>query len=274
VTGPIERVVVPLDAASENRTAIDTAARLARRWHARLHGVFVEDEDLLRLAALPFARQVSLGGGVETLTASEARAQLHAFAEAARRELAAVADRYGVAWSFEIRAHIRELEELCAASSDFLVAGTATRPVGTHFQIECRWWQTVEAVGVSCLIARRSWGDGGAVVAIIDDRHDAARRVLDAAAACAAAGSGIVTVVCPAALAREAGFAAWLAESLAPYGARAQVEVAPDDVEGLVQRCAELDCRVLVVELAAVQQRIGRVRELVDRTAGDVLVIR
>jgi hypothetical protein len=45
-------------------------------------------------------------------------------------------------------------------------------------------------------------------------------------------------------------------------------------VEGLVQRCAELDCRVLVVELAAVQQRIGRVRELVDRTAGDVLVIR
>ena len=44
----IERVVVTLDAASENRAAIETAARLAARAKAPLHGIFVEDEDLLR----------------------------------------------------------------------------------------------------------------------------------------------------------------------------------------------------------------------------------
>ena len=65
MTARIERVVVALDAVSENRATIDTAARLAARWRARLHGVFVEDDDLLRLANLPFARQVSLGVGVE-----------------------------------------------------------------------------------------------------------------------------------------------------------------------------------------------------------------
>lgn len=274
MSGPIERVVVPLDAVSENRTAIDTAARLARRWHARLHGVFVEDEDLLSLAALPFARQVSLGGNVEALTASQARAQLHAFAEAARREVAAVAERHGVAWSFEIRARVGELEELCATPSDFLVAGTATRPVGAHFRIECRWWQTVEAVGVSCLIARRNWGAGGSVIAVIDDRDAAAQRVLDAAAACAAAASGNVVVVCPAPLATAAGFAVWVSDSLAPYGVRARIEVVPDDADGLLRRCTELDCRVLVVELAATQRRIGPVREVAERIAGDVLVIR
>ena len=68
MSGPIERVVVTLDAASEYRTAIDTAVRLAARTGAPLHGLFVEDPDLLYLAALPFARQVTIGRGAEKLT--------------------------------------------------------------------------------------------------------------------------------------------------------------------------------------------------------------
>ena len=72
--GTIRRVVVALDAVSENRAAIDAAARLAARWKCRLHGVFVEDDELLRLAVLPFARQVTLGFGAETLTIEQPRA--------------------------------------------------------------------------------------------------------------------------------------------------------------------------------------------------------
>src|SRR6266851_9513513 len=64
----IERVVIQLDAASETRDAIDTAARLGARAQAPLHGIFVEDEDLLRLASLPFARQFTLGAAAEPLT--------------------------------------------------------------------------------------------------------------------------------------------------------------------------------------------------------------
>ena len=64
MTQDIERVVVPLDAASETATAIDTAARLAARWQVPLHGVFIEDEELIGLAGLPFARQVTLGAGL------------------------------------------------------------------------------------------------------------------------------------------------------------------------------------------------------------------
>jgi hypothetical protein len=50
-------VVIPLDAASDGGTAIETAARLAARANAPLHGIFVEDEDRLGLANLAFARQ-------------------------------------------------------------------------------------------------------------------------------------------------------------------------------------------------------------------------
>src|SRR5579862_9453673 len=100
MTGEIERVVVALDAASENRAAIATAARLAARWKAPLHGVFVEDDDLIRLANLPFARVVTLGFGVEAINQQQARRQMHAFAERARHELAAAARRHHLEWSF------------------------------------------------------------------------------------------------------------------------------------------------------------------------------
>ena len=68
MTHDIKRVIVPLDASSETSTAIDTAARLAARWRVPLHGVFIEDEELIGLAGLPFARQVTLGVGPEPLT--------------------------------------------------------------------------------------------------------------------------------------------------------------------------------------------------------------
>ena len=94
--GTIARVVVALDATSENRAAIDTAVRLAERWKLPLHAVFIEDDDLLRLAVLPFARQVSLGFGAEALTTAHAQGQLRAYAEQARRELLAAAQRHHV----------------------------------------------------------------------------------------------------------------------------------------------------------------------------------
>src|SRR5207247_6701249 len=99
MTQRIRRIVVSFDAASETRIAIDTAARLAARWGVPLHGVFIEDEELIRLTGLPFARQVTLGTGPEALTRDHVENHFRAFAERARRELAAATDRHRVKWS-------------------------------------------------------------------------------------------------------------------------------------------------------------------------------
>jgi hypothetical protein len=72
----IGRVAIPLEAAAEGGTAIETAAQLAARANAPLHGIFVEDEDLLSLANLPFARQVTLGAGTEPLPVERVELQL------------------------------------------------------------------------------------------------------------------------------------------------------------------------------------------------------
>src|SRR5438552_16992280 len=102
MTQGIKRVVVSLDAASETGTAIDTAARLAARWGVPLHGVFIEDEELIGLAGLPFAHQVTLGIGPEPLTTDHVVDHFRAFAERAPRQLAAAADRHGVKWTSAI----------------------------------------------------------------------------------------------------------------------------------------------------------------------------
>jgi K+-sensing histidine kinase KdpD len=123
VKSDIERIVVSLDAASENATAIDTAARLAAHWKAHLRGVFVEDEDLLNLASLPFARQVTLHSGAEPLAAEEVEGHLRVAAATARRALESAAARYGVRSSFESFAAPRW--EKCSAQLNAILSWLA-----------------------------------------------------------------------------------------------------------------------------------------------------
>ncbi|MGH7093831.1 MAG: hypothetical protein ACREFB_09890 [Stellaceae bacterium] len=270
----IERVVVPLDAATEHRAAIDTAARLARRWGARLHGVFVEDSDLIHLSRLPFARQFSFGVGIEQITAESVARQLRAFAAAARRDVEAAARRHGVEWSFEIAPGAAADAALTASEHDLLVAGSASRPVGTHFRVECRWWQTLESAGVSFLVVHREWAARGTVVTLLRDREPASLRVLDTAAHCAAAIGGVLTVACPAGLAAVPGFEDWLADRLAPYALHVQIELAPDEATALLERFAEFDCALLVLGARSLGTQPGRLRQAAAHAACGLLIVR
>src|SRR5271169_7081472 len=152
----IGRVVISLDAAAEGVTAIETAARLAARANAPLHGIFVEDEDLLGLANLPFARQVTLGAGTEPLTVERVELQLRAAAERARQAIAAAAERHAVVWSFEgVRGSLQSA--LCGVSEgDLVVASALSRPIAGQFRLESRWWAAINAANGPLLMTRRA----------------------------------------------------------------------------------------------------------------------
>jgi hypothetical protein len=273
MTGAIERIVVALEAASENRTAIDTAARLAARWKTRLHGVFVEDDDLIRLAHLPFARQVTLGFGVETLNLQQARRQMHAFAERARRDLAAAARRHRVEWSFEI-VHGATAAGGVVATTDLFVAGTSTRPIGGHFRVECRWWSVGEPVPAAFLLAHREWHSHSAVAALLHGSDTSSERLVTVAARLAEANDSRLAVFCTPGLADTNGFKAWLDGCLSDHAVTAEVDLIPGEPSVLYRRIAELDCRIVALEASADQARPERLRELVATVACDVLVVR
>ncbi|PKQ05044.1 MAG: hypothetical protein CVT73_12435 [Alphaproteobacteria bacterium HGW-Alphaproteobacteria-12] len=131
---PQPHIVVGLDTSFIAREALSLAARLAASLDARLSGVFVEDENLLALAALPFAREISFSGEVRGVDPERMLRAMKAQAGSARRMLALAAAEHNVEWSFDIRRG-RPLASLAigAAAGDTLVIrspGMAAREVG------------------------------------------------------------------------------------------------------------------------------------------------
>jgi hypothetical protein len=271
VADNIQRIIVSLDAISDTRTAIETASQLAARWQARLHGVFVEDEDLLRLAGLPFARQVSLGAGVEPLTAEKATQQLRAAAETARRDLAAAARRHQLHWSFEITRAISPAQAIPAGEGDFIVARVVSRRIGPHFRVATRCNYAIEPTSGSLLLARAAKSSGGTVVVVLPDREPASARLLEAAAQLAEIAGAPLTVVGAPELTRSDGFDDWLAEHAAVRPVQLRIEAAMNDAAALHRRVLELNCGVLACAAGAAQNGL---RELAVGAACDLLVMR
>ncbi len=131
---PRARIVVGLDTSLVARDALALAARLAASVDARLKGIFVEDENLLHLASLPFAREISFSGQIRELDAERMLRAMKAQAESARRTLARIAAEAHIDWSFDVRRG-RPLAALAehAVEDDTLVIrspGTGSREVG------------------------------------------------------------------------------------------------------------------------------------------------
>jgi hypothetical protein len=127
--GRFARVLVPLAALTRSREALETGAGLAAAVGARLEGLFVEDANLARLSALPFACEV------ESLTAAARALPLAAVerafrVEAARfaRLLAQSADRARVECTFQV-ARGQWIAEAAARDADLTVLVGSRRAV-------------------------------------------------------------------------------------------------------------------------------------------------
>jgi nucleotide-binding universal stress UspA family protein len=59
------QILVALDASEPGLAALEAATTLATQLHAELQAMFVEDENLLRFAGLPFARETVFSSGVQ-----------------------------------------------------------------------------------------------------------------------------------------------------------------------------------------------------------------
>lgn len=99
---PIRRVLLALDTAAHGRAAVEAATALAARLDAELHGLFVEDINLLRLAALPFARETHLTSASTRRLSPDMERALRDEATRAQATMETVATRLHVRWSFQV----------------------------------------------------------------------------------------------------------------------------------------------------------------------------
>jgi nucleotide-binding universal stress UspA family protein len=120
---PIRRILVALDASRASLAALEAATRLAARLEAELLGLFVEDVNLLRLAALPFARELGVASArVRRIESADMEQALRAQAARAQAALSTAAARQQVRWSFRVTRGQVVAELLAAAEKADLMA--------------------------------------------------------------------------------------------------------------------------------------------------------
>jgi nucleotide-binding universal stress UspA family protein len=191
------RIVVGLDASRASLDALAAAAALADRVGARIEALFVEDEDLLRFASLPFAGVVrTSGASVGRLERVDAEAIFRAIGALARAAVARVAAR-GVACTLRV-AQGRVVDEVLAAAEDadllVLGAGGHSRFGGAAVGATARTAAARARPPVMLLARGARLGDH---VIAVDDGTAAAERTMEIARRLATRGRPIVLRATP-----------------------------------------------------------------------------
>jgi nucleotide-binding universal stress UspA family protein len=100
----IRRVAVALDASLQSSEALQAAAELAASLQAELEGIFIEDINLIRLAELPFTREIRPASMTEeTVNVQRMEQELRSLARQEQQKLELVAREKGISCSFRIR---------------------------------------------------------------------------------------------------------------------------------------------------------------------------
>ena len=126
------RILVALDRSPPGQAALETAARLAAELGAELQGLFVEDVNLLRLASLPFAREIAYSSAVaRPLDTDATHRAFRAAADEVQRAVARTAERQHVRWSFQVtRGPVVQATLAAAKEVDVLIIGRRGRAPG------------------------------------------------------------------------------------------------------------------------------------------------
>ncbi len=178
----IRSILVALDDACSDHETMEAAAQLAADLHAELQGLYVEDVNVLRMAALPFTEEITAGSGVARPID----------AESMERAMQNKAE------------HVRRLMERTAAQrADSLFLLRRPRPRARN----ARCWPPARPTW--CCVGSRSHAPAvrpplGArtrsavrpIVAVVDATAVSARTLDTAAAVSECQGRGLVVLIC------------------------------------------------------------------------------
>lgn len=119
------RIMLTLDAVSYTPDIIDLAVEMAVDLNMELHGQFVEDVDLLRLAGRPFSSEITLSTACERVLDPDSMLRtFHAISREIRAHLERTASIARVHWSFEnIRGRRVETVLTRLPNTDLIIVG-------------------------------------------------------------------------------------------------------------------------------------------------------
>lgn len=126
----VNRITVAFAVNDSPTPALETIAKLAAGYDAKVSCVFIEDTDMLRAAGLPFALEVCRTTNlVRRVDSSEIERGLKQRATAARKLVAETAERTGAKWTFDVLRQRTSSALLDLANgTDLMLFAATTRP--------------------------------------------------------------------------------------------------------------------------------------------------
>jgi len=229
----IRRIVVGLDTAAHSRSALAAAAALAGELDAELEALFVESEELHRLAALPFARELGVASATaRRIDPAALERSLRAVAQEARRSLTALAVARELRWTFRV-ARGSVTEQLLAATSpsDISVVGIT------------RWgpeaWPLTPDTSTTLLVIPQGVAPQGPLAAILYPGTSPEQAVPLLCSLAKAVGDGLVLLVVNDDLAAAGHWCEAAGALLDARGRKAQLEIVRADQPEALQAALE-----------------------------------
>lgn len=137
-TFAIRRILVALDAATASTELLEEAVDIARRMEAEIEGLFVEDANLMRLAELPFAQELTFPSGLlQQLDLASVERNMRALAAHAREALEGRAQELNVRCSFRVvRGPLKNELSAAAETADLVVLNRVGGALTRHVRLE------------------------------------------------------------------------------------------------------------------------------------------
>ena len=178
----VHRIVVAIDSSAHAASALEAAATLAAHLHAELEGIFVQDINLTRLAALPVGREIQfLTGRGRDFSTEALDAQNREQEVSARRAIAAAAARARVTHVFRVARGQVDVEIITAAGdADLLILGMGGKSPGGRGRLGNTARAAAERAPRSVLISKPGMHSISAPLVCFDG-SDGAKRALEAA---------------------------------------------------------------------------------------------
>ena len=172
------RILIPLDTSDESLAALKIAVRLASRMRARLEGLFIEDDNLLRAGELSCCQVVhSVTATASSFDRADMERQLRLAARRARASLVAETSEQGLDWTFRVdRGDVMTRTLAAAMDVDLIVMGRSSGRLGQGQRLSSMSRQLLQG-STAVLVAgsRRYHGS----VACLYDGSSLAERALE-----------------------------------------------------------------------------------------------
>lgn len=182
VARSIHHILIALDASTNSHAALEAAVNLAELLKSEVLGLFVEDTNLLRLADLPFVREVRFAERTMQRVEQEALVRgLRARAALLRHELEEMATERKLTSSFRVIRGSVNRELLAAAlETDLVVLGRLGHTVARGVPLG----STARAIvsrAASAVLLVKAGVESGPVIALYDGSEEGRRALLLAA---------------------------------------------------------------------------------------------